>query len=181
MDVGALLRRAVGQGPKHKHWRGTRAHGPRKISVRFWAFFRRPAKIPPHSTVVFRSVVFRLPPRFDEHGFPAAWKIDPLEDPFSRRLLRKSRKHWPIFEVWCDTRSFKAIPASMETVIRFLTNPPVEGRELYDTWRAISKRHRAYYRKAVVDPCFMLRLEGVEVCPDWSVIVPDEVKREFGL
>ena len=174
MGIGGFLRRIIGQGPKT--WRGRRARGSAKSTFILRGVFQAPAEggpPPPH--------FFRLPPWFDEHGFPVAWKTDPLEDPFSYRLLVKSKKRWPIFEEWCADRSIKSLPASMETVIGFLANPPVEGRELYDTWRAISRRHRAHYRKEVVDPCFMLRLEGVEVYPDGTVIIPDEIRREFGL
>lgn len=174
MGIGSFLRRIIGQGPKT--WRRGRARGSAKSTFVWRGVSQGPAEgspPPPH--------FFRLPPWFDEHGFPVAWKMDHLEAPFSYRLLRKSRKRWHIFEEWCEARSIKSLPASMETVIGFLANPPVDGRELYDTWRAISRRHRAHYRKEVVDPCFMLGFEGVEVYPDGSVIIPDEVKREFGL
>ena len=133
-------------------------------------------------SATIRNVLRRRPPppELDEHGFPVTWRVDP-EDPDQQRNLAMSAEHWPIFERWCEALSLKAFPASVETVLRFLLDPPVYGEELYETWIAISYYHEAYYWMEDADPVYLLTRRGVDVKQDGTVIVPDEARQAFGL
>ena len=121
------------------------------------------------------------PPELDEDGYPVDWRTDPFLDPYFQSFLVKSADHWPIFSKWCEVKSLKALPASAETVLMFLLDPPVEGEDLYKAWWAISFRHEAYYWMEDVDPCYLLRRKGVDVEQDGTVVVPDEARQAFGL
>ena len=125
----------------------------------------------------------RRPPtlELDEHGFPVDWRVYP-EDPDQQWALSQSKEHWPTFEAWCNERALKPFPATEDTVLRFLLDPPVKGQGLYATWEAIDLRHEAFYWMEDANPTYLLRYgHGVDVKQDGTVIVPDEVRREFGL
>lgn len=133
----------------------------------------------------FRNVLRRgrrpPPPELDEHGFPVDWRVHP-EDPDQQLALSQSAEHWPIFEEWCEARSLKPFPAAEGTVLRFLLAPPVRGPRLYATWEAIDFRHEAFYWMEDANPTYLLRYaHGVDVKQDGTVVIPDEVRREFGL
>ena len=76
-------------------------------------------------SAIRRNVLRRRPrpPELDEHGFPVDWRVHP-EDPDQQDYLARSAEHWPIFEKWCEARSLKPFPASAETVLGFLLDPP---------------------------------------------------------
>ena len=134
-------------------------------------------------SAIIRNVLRRRPPPppLDEHDFPVTWRVDP-EDPDQQQNLARSAEHWPIFERWCEARSLKPFPASAETTLRFLLDPPVEGPELYETWWAISIRHEAYYWMEDADPYYLLKHgHGVDVEQDGTVVVPDEALHALGL
>ncbi len=121
------------------------------------------------------------PPELDEHGLPVDWRVHP-EDPIQQMLLSQSAEHWPTFEAWCNERTLKPFPATEDTVLRFLLDPPVEGQRLYATWEAIDLRHEAFYWMEDANPTYLLRYgHGVDVKQDGTVIVPDEARQEFGL
>ncbi len=121
------------------------------------------------------------PPELDEHGFPVDWRVHP-DDPFQQMFLEQSAEHWPTFEAWCNERMLKPFPATEDTVLRFLLDPPVEGQRLYATWAAINSRHEAFYWMEDANPTYLLRYgHGVDVKQDGTVIVPDEARQEFGL
>ena len=134
-------------------------------------------------SAIIRNVLRRRPPppELDEDGYPVDWRIDPFLDPYFQSFLVKSADHWPIFSKWCEVKSLKALPASEETVLMFLLDPPVEGEELYKAWWAIFFRHEAYYWMEDVDPCYLLRRKGVDVEQDGTVVVPEEARQAFGL
>ena len=121
------------------------------------------------------------PPELDEHGFPVDWRVDP-EDPYQEWSLSQSAEHWPTFEEWCEARDLKAFPAAEGTVLRFLLAPPVKGPRLYATWEAIDFRHETFYWMEDANPIYLLRHgHGVDVKQDGTVVIPDEVRRDFGL
>ena len=116
------------------------------------------------------------PVELDEYGIPVCWKRDPAEDPYHRRMLDRSAEYWPIFELWCEDHSLKAFPAAEESLLRFLLNPPVDGPELYETWRAVSFRHDAFYWVEDVDPRYLLKHgHGVDVTREGVVTIPDGI------
>ena len=132
------------------------------------------------------------PPELDEHGIPVSWRRDPVRDALLYQLrMDNSAEHWPIFQEWCEERSLKAFPASEETLLRFLLDPPISGPELCDTWEAVSIRHDAIYWNEDVDPYYLLSSRGVDVTQEGVVIIPegitlydemyDELIRELGL
>jgi len=106
--------------------------------------------------------------RFQWPLTPAAWRREPVHE----ALLRASEPYWPVFERWCEERNLRAFPASVETVRRFLVEPPVTGRELYATWKAIDARHEAYYWNSNANPVTILRFgHGWDVTEEGSVEV----------
>ena len=118
----------------------------------------------------------------DEFGVPRSWRRDPSTDVMYEMLLSESGKHWPRFEQWCESHSVQSFPASADTVLRFLLDPPVKGRDLYDIWLSINNRHEAFYWNEDVDPTYLLRRRfGVNVEPDGAVNVPRDTLREFAL
>ena len=126
----------------------------------------------------------RQPPvtELDEYGFPRMWRRDPASDKSHKRQFRRSVEHWPIFERWCQEHGLRAFPASEETLLRFLLFPPVTGRELYETWWAVSFRHDAYYWVSDADPLYLLQYgNGVYVSQDGLVTVPDDIQLWEGM
>lgn len=113
----------------------------------------------------------------DEYGLPSEWRRTP---PWST-LLEDTAEDWAQFERWCESHGLRAFPASIQTVIRFLMERPVQGAQLYDVWSAIEGHHEAYYWHADANPAFKLRVyAGVEVKPDGTVVLPEEVVKDFG-
>ncbi len=96
-------------------------------------------------------------------------------------LLEDTAAAWSHFEQWSETQGVQSFPASVEMVLRFLHERPIQGPPLYEAWRAISARHEAHYWHTDVNPVQLLRLGGVTVEPDGSVRIPESVSREFGL
>lgn len=130
----------------------------------------RPSQPPPPAT------------ELDEYGLPRMWRRDPASDKSHERRLRRSDKHWPIFERWCQEHGLRAFPASEETLLRFLLFPPVTGRELYETWWAVSFRHDAYYWVEDVDPFYLLQCgNGVVVSQGGHVTIPDDIQLWGGM
>lgn len=130
-----------------------------------------------------RNVLKRRPPppELDEYGVPVDWGVHP-EDPDQQWYLSISAEHWPIFEGWCEARSLKPFPATEDTVLGFLLDPPVKGQRLYATWEAVNFRHQAFYWMEDANPIYLLRHgHGVDVKQDGTVIVPDEARRALGL
>lgn len=118
-----------------------------------------------------------LPPsELDEYGFPRVWRRDSPNEKF----LAHSAEYWPYFERWCETRGLQAFPASVEVVLKFLRNPPLQGRDLYEVWRAINARHEAYYWHTDANPVQWLKVAGgVQVTPHGWVEMPEFVKHIF--
>ncbi len=150
----------------------TKRSGPRDYMRGFGSLFRfrrRPKGPPP-------------PPDLDENGLPREWRNDLAEDTGSRWLLERSNEHWPIFEKWCDAHSRTAFPATSETVLGFVLDPPVRGRELYDAWSSIRNRHEAiYWHEDACPYCGLTRGYRVYVRSDGSVEIPDGVLDQFDL
>jgi hypothetical protein len=113
-------------------------------------------------------------PEVDEYGLPRAWRHETV----NHMLLEHETGHWPIFERWCQKQGRQAFPASVETVLRFLTNPPVSGPELYRTWRSIDAYHEAHYWHTDANPVFFLKVgAGVRIEPNGYVEFPPIAKR----
>lgn len=109
--------------------------------------------------------------QLDEYGFPLAWRREPVR----QRLLEDTAEHWALFADWCETRGLRAFPASVETVLRFLREAPVQGRRLYETWQAINARHEAHYWHTNANPVLLLEFgHGVLVETDGSVEIPEQ-------
>lgn len=125
----------------------------------------RPSRPQPYST------------ELDEYGLPRMWRRDWASDETYEWRLRRSAEHWPTFERWCQERGLRAFPASEETLLRFLLSPPVSGRELYETWWAVSFRYDAYYWVSDADPLYLLQYgSGVYVTQDGLVTIPDDIQ-----
>ena len=132
-----------------------------------------------HSIIGLIRPLDAIPPshELDEYGFPQTWRRDPVTDVSHERMLRRSDKHWPTFERWCQQQGLRAFPASEETLLRFLLFPPVVGRQLYDIWWAVSCRHDAYYWMEDADPVYLIKHgHGVSVSHDGRVTIPDEIQ-----
>jgi hypothetical protein len=112
-------------------------------------------------------------PDLDEYGRPRAWRRDPTD----RMFLKASEAFWPYFERWCASRGLNDFPASPRTVLLFLKSSAVEGETLFRTWKAINRRHEAYYWHTDANPVQLLSTGGVEVKPDGAVMIPPEVTR----
>ncbi len=114
------------------------------------------------------------PPELDEHGFPMDWRQDPTTRPILVSHLEQSAEDWAIFERWCEAKSFRAFPASPETVLKFLTDPSVHGQRLADVYWAIDRRHDAYYWNEDANPCYYIdRCYSVDVSANGEVTFAD--------
>ena len=75
--------------------------------------------------------------------------------------------HWRIFDWWRRERGVVSFPASPDTILAFLRDPPLSGHNLYRVWMAIGERHED------ANPCQALEREfGVSVAPDGTVTIP---------
>ena len=127
---------------------------------------------------IARRLNGRTPPptELDENGFPMDWRRDPATSPATLSHLEQTSSDWAVFERWCADRSLKAFAASPETVLKFLTDPPVHGQRLADVYWAIDCRHDAYYWNEDANPCYYVeRCYGVEVAPDGTVTISASV------
>lgn len=126
---------------------------------------------------IVRSVKKRSPTptaELDEHGFPMDWRQDPSTRTVLVNRLEKSSGDWEVFERWCEARSFKSFAASPETVLKFLTDPPVHGARLAAAYQAIDYMHDAHYWNEDANPCYYVKFAyGVEVAPDGTVTFAD--------
>jgi hypothetical protein len=113
----------------------------------------------------------------DEFGLPKWWRRDEIEVAF----LDSYPNQWKQFVDWCESHGYRAFPASVETVLRFLLHGPLRGRELYRGWVAIARHHAAYYWNSNANPQLLLKLGGAEVTGDGVVRVPRKILEEFGL
>lgn len=106
----------------------------------------------------------------DEHGFPWSWRRNPPEAVF----LRGTDQAWEAFEEWCRGRNRRAFPATVETIIELLQDPPVQGSALFDLVHAIAGRHEAYYWHMDANPVHVLRWgrRGIYVESDGTVVYP---------
>jgi hypothetical protein len=108
-------------------------------------------------------------------------KAGELPGPRHVRRSAAEGNQWKHFVDWCESHEHRAFPASVETVLRFLLDGPLRGRELYRAWAAIGGHHHAYYWHADANPQLLLKLGGAEVTGDGIVRVPKEILEEFGL
>lgn len=106
--------------------------------------------------------------QLDGFGFPWFWHRMPPDD----FTTSESAEHWSLFEQWCQEQGRRAFPATRETVLDFLRESPVQGRQLYDTWIAVDLRHFADYWHTDANPVLMLR-DYVTVTEEGIVTLSD--------
>lgn len=138
--------------------------------------------IPPLPSVLAMGIVNIFRPRrteppgpepLDEFGLPQTWRHDEIDE----TLLEHSRAHWERFESWCELNDGTAFPADPYTCFDFLCAMWDRGPELYETWRAISQRHNAFYWHMDADSVQKMRLYlGLLVRPDGTIeILPGDL------
>ncbi len=83
--------------------------------------------------------------------------------------------HWRVFDEWCKYLKLTALPASEDTLLRFLREPPLLGVELYRVWKAVGERHASHCEREDLNPCLALeRDHGVIVTPEGVATIPLE-------
>ena len=77
------------------------------------------------------------PSVLDEYGLPAEWRhVYDIFRPYHQ-------EPWKAFENWCSTNSITPIPASSETILRYLIEVEPSKRRL--AYSSIARKHESLY------------------------------------
>lgn len=89
----------------------------------------------------------------DESDLPMEWRRQPPDE----AAIAEVASDWAVFVRYCEERGLVALPASQDTVLAFLRDPPVVGPRLFAIWTAIDRQHDSIYWH--IDANAVLRLE----------------------
>ena len=116
----------------------------------------------------------------DEYGLPLEWRRD-AEDPVSQHyasLARETEAEWDLFELWCEREGLKSIPATAETVVRYLNLLASEDRQ--SAWDAIDNKYESlYWHTGACPHCQLWIGYGLKIVGDGIITVREDDRSAF--